>query len=197
MGWHKVQNSDFRHVHPASPPQQSGENQLQDRVLQIRAYLRDIFAEAVDQDFLVKDPARKVTVQTQLRDTDRTILTWPQLRGVLSKLKLRDRILLELDMTNALRPGELFALRWQCFNHAECTMRLAERVYKGKIRLWGKTRKRLGSRPRSERTSRRPCGSGSSIVPIRLRRRSSSRTRKAGSWTATTTGNGVLHSLET
>jgi hypothetical protein len=34
-----------------------------DRVLQIRAYLRDIFAEAVDQDFLVKDPARKVAVQ--------------------------------------------------------------------------------------------------------------------------------------
>ena len=47
-----------------------------DRVLQIRAYLRDIFAEAVDQDFLVKDPARKVTVPTQLRDTDRTTLTW-------------------------------------------------------------------------------------------------------------------------
>jgi len=50
-----------------------------DRVLQIRAYLRDIFAEAVDQDFLVKDPARKVTVPTQLRDTDRTTLTWWQL----------------------------------------------------------------------------------------------------------------------
>ena len=31
-----------------------------DRVLQMRAYLRDIFAEAVDQDFLAKDPARKV-----------------------------------------------------------------------------------------------------------------------------------------
>ena len=30
-----------------------------DRVLQMRAYLRDIFAEAVDQDFLAKDPARK------------------------------------------------------------------------------------------------------------------------------------------
>ena len=88
---------------------------LKDRVLQIRAYLRDIFAEAVDQDFLVKDPARKVTVPTQLRDTDRTTLTWWQLRGALSKLDLRDRVLLELDMTNALRPGELFALRWQCF----------------------------------------------------------------------------------
>ena len=116
-----------------------------DRVLQIRAYLRDIFAEAVDQDFLVKDPARKVTVPTQLRDTDRTTLTWLQLRRALSKLDLRDRVLLELDMTNALRPGELFALRWQCFSHTECTMRLVETVYKGKIRPWGKTRKSLGS----------------------------------------------------
>jgi hypothetical protein len=40
-----------------------------DRVFQIRANLRDILAEAVDQDFLVKDPAREVTVPTQLRDT--------------------------------------------------------------------------------------------------------------------------------
>jgi len=38
-----------------------------DRVLQIRAYLRDIFAEAVDQDFLVKDPARKVTSRLSAR----------------------------------------------------------------------------------------------------------------------------------
>ena len=31
-----------------------------DRVLQVRAYMRAIFAEAVDQDFLTKDPARTV-----------------------------------------------------------------------------------------------------------------------------------------
>jgi hypothetical protein len=37
-----------------------------DRVLQMRAYLRDIFVEAVDLDFLSKDPARKVRVPTQL-----------------------------------------------------------------------------------------------------------------------------------
>src|SRR5215469_1208220 len=115
-----------------------------DRVLQVRAYLRDIFSEAVDQDFLLKDPARKLTVPSQLRDTDKTTLTWRQLRDALSKLALRDRILLELDMTNALRPGELFALRWRCFDHAECTMRLTETVYRGKIRPWGKTRKSLG-----------------------------------------------------
>jgi integrase len=115
-----------------------------DRVLQMRAYVRDIFAEAVEQDFLAKDPARKVTVPTQLRDTDKTTLTWEQLRNALSHLALRDRILLELDMTNALRPSELFALRWKCFDQAESKMYVFETTYKGAIRPWGKTKKSLG-----------------------------------------------------
>jgi integrase len=115
-----------------------------DRVLQIRAYLRDIFAEAVDQDFLVKDPARKVNVPAQLRDTDRTTLTWPQLRRSLSVLPLRDRVLLELDMTTALRPSELFGLRWKSLHSSECNMVVTETVYRGKLRPWGKTRKSLG-----------------------------------------------------
>jgi len=114
-----------------------------DRVLQMRAYVRDIFAEAVDQDFLVKDPARKLKVPVQLRATDTTTLTWDQLRLALSKLSLRDRILLELDMTNALRPSELFAFRWKRFEYRASTLTVAETVYKGKIRDWGKTRKSL------------------------------------------------------
>ena len=89
----------------------------------MRAYLRDIFVEAVDQDFLSKDPARKVKVPAQLRETDKTTLSWEHLRRALSRLDLRDRVLLELDMTNTLRPSELFALRWKCFNLAESTMR--------------------------------------------------------------------------
>jgi integrase len=115
-----------------------------DRVLQIRAYVRDIFAEAVEQDFLTKDPARKVTVPSQLRDTDKTTLTWEQLRDALSQLEWRDRVLLEIDMTNALRPGELFALRWKCFDYAESKMQVFETAYKGAIRPWGKTTKSLG-----------------------------------------------------
>ncbi len=114
-----------------------------DRVLQMRAYLRDIFAEAVDQDFLVKDPARKVKVPVHLRATDTTTLTWDQLRMTLSKLTLRDRILLELDMTNALRPSELFAFRWKRFDYQASTLTVAETVYKGTLRDWGKTKKSL------------------------------------------------------
>ena len=114
-----------------------------DRVLQMRAYIRDIFTEAVDQDFLVKDPARKLKVPAQLRATDTTTLTWDQLRLALSKLSLRDRILLELDMTNALRPSELFAFRWRRFDYEASTLTVAETVYKGNIRDWGKTKKSL------------------------------------------------------
>jgi len=114
-----------------------------DRVLQIRAYMRDIFAEAVDQDFLPKDPARKVEVPKQLADTDTTILSWDQLRNVLTKLALKDRLILELDMTVALRPSELFGLRWRDFNYDECLLELRETVYRGKLRNWGKTRKAL------------------------------------------------------
>ena len=118
-----------------------------DRVLQIRAYLRDIFAEAADQDFLPKDPARKVRVPAQLRDTDKTTLTWDQLRSVLAALNLQDRLLLELDMTNALRPSELFALRWKCFDAVKSAITIQETVYKGKIRPWGKTRRSLATIP--------------------------------------------------
>ena len=114
-----------------------------DRVLQMRAYMRDIFAEAADQDFLAKDPARKVKVPSQLRDTDKTTLTWDQLRKALSELDNRDRLLLELDMTNALRPSELFAFRWKRFDYRASTLTVAETVYKGKIRDWGKTKKSL------------------------------------------------------
>ncbi|HEY6488834.1 MAG TPA: tyrosine-type recombinase/integrase [Terracidiphilus sp.] len=124
-----------------------------DRVLQIRAYLRDIFAEAADQDFLSKDPARKVRVPAQLRDTDKTTLTWDQLRSVLAALNLQDRLLLELDMTNALRPSELFALRWKCFHPRESTITIQETVYKGKIRPWGKTRRSLATVPLPMRLS--------------------------------------------
>jgi len=88
------------------------ESVSRDRVLQMRSYIRDIFAEATDQGFIEKDPSRKLRVPLQLRETDKTTLSWDQLRSVLEQLCFRDRILLELSMTNALRPSELFALKW-------------------------------------------------------------------------------------
>ncbi|MGA1983344.1 MAG: site-specific integrase [Acidobacteriaceae bacterium] len=66
---------------------------------------------------------------------------------MLAKTSIRDWILLQLDMANALRPGELFGLKWQGFDAAACSMTLTETTYKGKIRPWGKTRGSLTTIP--------------------------------------------------
>ena len=118
-----------------------------DRVLQIRAYIKAIFAEAVDQDFLPKDPARKVKTPANLRETDKTVLSWEQLAAALARLGLRDRILLKLDMTNALRPSELFAFRWKCHRVEAVSLTIVETIYKGKIRSYGKTKGSLTEVP--------------------------------------------------
>jgi integrase len=118
-----------------------------DRVLQVRAYLQAIFAEAVDQDFIGKDPARTIKVPAHLKETDKTVLSWDQLRAVLSRLGRCDRIVLELEMTNALRPSELFGLKWKCFDPATSSIKIEETTYKGKIRPWGKTKGSLATIP--------------------------------------------------
>jgi len=46
-------------------------------------------------------------------------------------------------MTDALRPSELFALRWQSFDDAN-TLSLTETVYRRELRPYGKTPKSLG-----------------------------------------------------
>jgi len=56
---------------------------------------------------------------------------------------LKDRLILELDMTDALRPSELLGLRWLDLNYDECLLVLRETVYRSKLRNWGKTRKAL------------------------------------------------------
>lgn len=133
---------------------QLAKTRSRDRVLQIRAYMRDMFAEAVDQGFLTKDPARKVKPPANLRATDKTVLTWDHLAAAVEKLDLRDRILLRLDITNALRPGELFAPRWKCHHVETLSLSIVETVYKGKIRPYGKTKGSLREVPISEDVSK-------------------------------------------
>ena len=110
----------------------------QDRVKQARSYLMSIFDEAIEQEFLLKDPSRKLKVPKNLRPKDKQVLTWEQIWGALRHLGRRDRLILTLDLTEALRPSELFALRWRSFDDRE-TLTITETVYKGKIRPYGKT----------------------------------------------------------
>jgi integrase len=45
-----------------------------------------------------------------------------------------------LDMANALRPSELFCLRWRSFLEEPLLVDIQETLYKGKIRPYGKTK---------------------------------------------------------
>ncbi len=114
------------------------ERMSQDRVKQARSYLKSIFDEAIEQEFLTKDPTRKLKTPKNLRPKDKQVLTWEQLWLALAKSTRRDRLLLMMDMTEALRPSELFALRWRSFDNLD-TLSITETVYKGKIRPYGKT----------------------------------------------------------
>jgi len=113
------------------------------RVMHARFYMKAIFEEAIDLDFVEKNPARKLILPTLLRSVDKTTLTWDQLRLVLASVPLRDRILLTLDMTETFRPSELFALRWNGFDMDNRTLMVNQTAFRGKLRDWGKTRKSL------------------------------------------------------
>ena len=47
--------------------------------------------------------------------------------------------MLRLILFTALRPSELFALKWKCIDLVQSTMTLHETVYRGKIRPYTKT----------------------------------------------------------
>ncbi len=100
--------------------------------------MKSIFDEAIEQEFLIKDPTRKLKIPRNLRAKDKRVLSWAQLRLFLEAASRKDRLLLRLEMTDALRPSKLFALRWRCFDHGN-TLTLSETVYRRQIRSFGKT----------------------------------------------------------
>ena len=95
-----------------------------------RTWVRATLEEAVEQEFLAKNPARKLTMPPT-RDTCKRYLTKAEYQRLLEELRGRDRLILRLFVICAFRPGELFALRWRCF--ADGCLRVEEAVYQGKI----------------------------------------------------------------
>src|SRR5580698_6787835 len=50
------------------------ERYCQDRVKQARSYLKSIFDEAIEQEYLAKDPSRKLRIPKNLRPKDKQVL---------------------------------------------------------------------------------------------------------------------------
>jgi integrase len=100
--------------------------------------VRSICNEAMEQEYLTKDPTRKLRTPKNIRETDKTVLSWDELRRVFNASSQRDRLIISIEGIAGLRPSELFALRRQSFDGHRLT--IAETIYRGKLRDYGKTK---------------------------------------------------------
>jgi integrase len=103
-----------------------------------RFYLKSILEEAVDQDYLVKNPAKKLVLPTT-RKVDKTTLTVDQFIAVLGKLDRKHGLLVRVCVGCGFRPSELFALRWRDFDPLARTFTIRETIYRGVLRPFTKT----------------------------------------------------------
>ncbi|MBZ5686682.1 MAG: site-specific integrase [Acidobacteriia bacterium] len=104
-------------------------------------FLRSILTEATEQDYCRKNPARLLQVPRQLKAVKKIYLTLPEIQALLeaATFQPRERALLRLILVTALRPSELFALKWKCLDMVNNTLTITETVYRGKIRPYTKT----------------------------------------------------------
>jgi len=107
-------------------------------VKHVRIFLKSIFAEAVEQDFLHKSSARSLKVPN-LKDVPKPYLSVDEVKRLLAAATGRDRVLLRLMLVTGLRPSELFALRWSSLDETRRCLSVTESVYRGEIRPFTKT----------------------------------------------------------
>jgi integrase len=83
-----------------------------------RTMLKAVFEEALDAELIGKNPARKL-FNPETRESDRFVLPKLEARTLLEALPFRDRLMAGIAAFCAMRPGEIFGLRWSSWrgNH--------------------------------------------------------------------------------
>jgi integrase len=110
----------------------------------VHSFIRDIFAEAQDLEYIQKSPAIRLLIPRVVRpltqdprnglDTGKPYLTLEDLTLLLQSLpnvKRPDRLIAMLASLCAMRPGEIFGLQWDCYT--EAGLNIMQRVYRGLI----------------------------------------------------------------
>lgn len=82
-------------------------------VWKARTYLRSILNEAVELDYLKKNPLRRLKKPQIRKKIDKAYLTVEQVQALREAMQgFRDQLILDILLATGMRPGELFALRW-------------------------------------------------------------------------------------
>ncbi|HMF75670.1 MAG TPA: hypothetical protein VK604_08420 [Bryobacteraceae bacterium] len=93
-------------------------------------WCRAILEEALDHDLISKNPAKKLMVP-ETKPENKRFLLLEEIAVVLGKLPFRERLILRMSLILGLRPGELFALRWNDVDGH--SLRLDEETVDGKL----------------------------------------------------------------
>lgn len=101
-------------------------------VSKTKTHIASIFEEAVDADIIPKNPATKCVIPDNCKPQIKHTLSAQDYAWFLTSFdKLRDKVIFLIAGFCALRPSELFAIRWRDFDgHA---IHVRARVYKGKV----------------------------------------------------------------
>ena len=94
-------------------------------------YLNAALEEAIDQDFLMKNPCRKIEKLPKTRKPCKRHLSLDEIAILDAALTKRDRLIFRLFVLVGFRPGELFALRWDDIQ--QDWIAIDEAVYRNKL----------------------------------------------------------------
>jgi integrase len=97
----------------------------------LRWDLRQIFQMAVAEDYLRKNPASLLFTPKETKRPAQGVMTWAEVRLLLSVLDARETAVCMLATVAGMRPGEIFGLKWLHVrgDHIE----IEQRLYRGQI----------------------------------------------------------------
>lgn len=102
-------------------------------VQKVRIYIKAALEEAIDQDLLERNPARKL-IRPATRPTCRRFLSLDEITRLLDAMEGRDRLVARICIVLGLRPGEVFATKWDDFDPEAGRLRIDEAAVDSQIK---------------------------------------------------------------
>ena len=100
-------------------------------VAHLRWDLRQILRMAVEEGFILRNPAVLLFVPRDAKRAERPVMNREEVLKCFSVLELRERLIVKLAVLAGLRPGEIFGLRWEHLTDTHADIR--QRIYRGHI----------------------------------------------------------------
>jgi integrase len=97
----------------------------------LRWDLKQVFDMAVAEGFLLRNPARLLFTPRECPRAATRIMTFEEVRTLFGVLDVREQLIARLAVLAGMRPGEIFALKWQRLEAQYADIR--QRVYRGDI----------------------------------------------------------------